>query len=102
MAGLVFRFAACCCALAIAAQACGAAPDRSAPLTQRLVVDASDGRLDDFSFLAAALVASNVEDECELTGWLELYADQRAAVLRLAQGSAAATPKTLHAALHEV
>jgi tetratricopeptide (TPR) repeat protein len=102
MVGLVCRFAAYCCALAVAAQACGAALDRSAPLTQQLVADASDGRLEDFSFLAAALVASGVEDECELAGWLERYADQRAAVLKLAKDSPAVSPKTLHAALHEV
>jgi len=101
MAGLVCRFVACFCALAIAAQASGAAPACAAPLRQRLVADARDGRLDDFSFLAAALVASGVEDECELAGWLELIADQRATALELAIDTPV-SPRTLHAALHEV
>ena len=69
MAGLVCRFAACCCALAIGARAVAAAPGARDTLTQRLVADARDGQLDDFDFLAAALVASGVKDDRELTGW---------------------------------
>lgn len=74
---------------------------QSAVLTRRLVADTRDGRLDAFDLVGAALVASGVEDECELAGWLGYYADHRAEAL----ANAALTPgeqpfAALHAALH--
>jgi tetratricopeptide (TPR) repeat protein len=47
------------------------------PLEERLFADASDGRLDEFSLLEAALVAGGVED----AGALEPYRRQQAALL---------------------
>jgi len=68
-----------CCALAIGAQSVCAAP--AATLTQRLVADARDGQLDEFGFFTAALIASGVDDERELTGWLDIYTARRHAVI---------------------
>lgn len=101
MAGLVCRFVACYCALAVAAQGANAAPAEIGPLTDRLVADASDGRLDDFDFLAAALVASGVEDECELAGWLDVYSDSRAKIVSNAAHASVNVLEALHAAMHE-
>jgi tetratricopeptide (TPR) repeat protein len=58
-----------------------AAPTAGQTLTGRLVDDARDGRLDEFSFIAAALIASGVEDRAELDRWLASYAPVRSALL---------------------
>jgi tetratricopeptide (TPR) repeat protein len=58
-----------------------AAPTAGQTLTGRLVDDARDGRLDEFSFIAAALIASGVEDQAELDRWLASYAPLRSELL---------------------
>ena len=46
---------------------------RLSALERRLIDDASDGRLDDFSTIEAALVASGVRDQASLQAGLERY-----------------------------
>ena len=53
------------------------------PLEKRLFADAADGRLDDFSLLEAALIASGVEDPQTL----QPYRRQQAALLAELRGS---------------
>jgi hypothetical protein len=50
-------------------------------LDGRLIADARDGHLDEFDFVSACLIASGVNDECELSGWAERYQEREAAAL---------------------
>jgi len=79
-----------------------AAPLSAQTLTRRLLEDARDGRLVNFEFFAAALIASGVEDECELAGWLDLFTERRAELLSASsEGPASERSQALHVALHE-
>ena len=76
-------------------------PITAANLSERLVDDARDGRLDDFDFIAAALIAGGVEDECELSGWLDWHAQRRALLLdSLPDGTTGERLRAIHGALH--
>jgi len=77
-------------------------PAAAATLDQRLLVDAADGRLDDFDFASACLIAGGMSDPSELaelrSRWCELQ--QRidlAAAREVPPGDLA---RELHAALH--
>ena len=63
------------CAAALLVLALLAAPAVGGDLTQRLLDDARDGRLDDFDFVTAALIAGGISNECELETWLDRYLD---------------------------
>jgi hypothetical protein len=77
-------------------------PPQPADVTRRLLDDARDGDLDGFDLPTAALVASGVEDECELAGWLGDYGQKRAEVLHEALATSSGHPLTaLHRAMHE-
>src|SRR5439155_2149664 len=90
------------CALAMTAALLAAAPLSAQTLTRRLLEDARDGRLVNFEFFAAALIASGVEDECELAGWLDLFTERRAELLSASsEGPASERSQALHVALHE-
>jgi tetratricopeptide (TPR) repeat protein len=78
------------------------APAKANDLTQRLVNDATDGRLDECDFLSAALIAGGVSDECELAGWIDAYGQRRQAVLEsLADYAPELRLAALHHGLHE-
>src|SRR5437016_4158326 len=51
---------------------------RAATLTERLLSDARDGRLEDFTFLSAALIASGALTSDEIQKWLAMYEPVRA------------------------
>jgi len=90
------------CALALAWLLLVAPAALAESLSDRLLADARDGRLDDLDFVAAALIAGGTDDECELTGWLDSYAEHRSRLLREVSGFAA--PERLpaiHSALHQ-
>jgi hypothetical protein len=70
----------CSCALAVCASVL-AIPAAGQTLTDRLMDDAQDGRLDDLSFIDAALIASGVEDQAELDRWLTSYEAMRGELL---------------------
>lgn len=69
------RCAVLCCAACVASA-------HGQDLDQRLLADAADGRLDDFSFPAACLIASGVNDEHELMGFELQFLDMEQRVLR--------------------
>lgn len=70
-------------------------------LEDRLVADAADGQLDEFDFISACLVASGVEDECELLGWKLAYDERETVILkRLNKERLADRVGHLQAALH--
>jgi hypothetical protein len=78
------------------------ASGRAESLSQRLLEDAADGRLETLDFASAALVASGVEKQPELQAWLDLYRLRRSEILaavRLDDGEPLA--KAIHAELHE-
>jgi tetratricopeptide (TPR) repeat protein len=93
------------CALAACALVWLAAgpPADAQPLPERLLTDAADARLDDFDFLAAALIASGVELPCELEGWRFRYANLRDSVVNedLASPPPAGRLPRLHASIHD-
>jgi len=71
-------------------------------LSDRLLVDVRDGRLDNGDFLAAAFVASGVSDECDLAGWLAAYDERRQSVLEsLADYAPELRLLAIHQGLHE-
>jgi len=89
------------CALVIGAVVAVAAPANAETLTERLLSDSGDGRLDNFDFVAAALIASGVEDECELGGWLDAYVERRDESLdNIPHGPPVERLQAIHAALH--
>jgi hypothetical protein len=61
--------------------ACLLASAAGQTLDERLVTDAADGRLDEFDFLSACLIASGVTDECELSGWADSWIQRQTAAL---------------------
>src|SRR4051812_23409071 len=62
---------------------------RPATLTERLLSDARDGRLDDITFLSAALIASGAETTEETQKWLAMYEPVRAGIVaKLPAGTA--------------
>jgi tetratricopeptide (TPR) repeat protein len=70
-------------------------------LSDRLLADARDGRLDQLDFVEAALIAGGASDECELNGWLNSYAERRGRLLRdLSVSAASERLAAIHAALH--
>jgi hypothetical protein len=70
-------------------------------LTDRVLNDCRDGRLDDIEFSTAALIASGVEDECELAGWITAFAERRDAVVgNVSEGPAIERLRAIHAAMH--
>jgi tetratricopeptide (TPR) repeat protein len=101
MAERALRVSCWRCALAVCAAAFLAAPVAGQTLSEQLLSDARDGRLERFDFFEAALIASGVEDECELAGWIELYSDKQEEVLATAGGGTRAERlRALRAALH--
>src|SRR4029079_3273748 len=71
-------------------------------LTERLVEDARDGRLEEFDFVSAAFNAGGVTDQCDLDGWLDRYETSREAILQsLPTSDATDLFDTLHEALHQ-
>jgi len=92
----------CSLVLAAAADAQGREGPPVADVTRRLLDDAPDGRLDAFDLPTAALVASGVEDECELAGWLSDYYEKRAEALEHARSTLPdARLLAIHRAMHE-
>lgn len=90
------------CAGALLVLAMLAAPASSSDLTERLINDARDGRLDTFDFLSAALIAGGIDDACELDGWLDRYFEQREPLLSSLPTSESLQPyESIHEALHE-
>jgi tetratricopeptide (TPR) repeat protein len=89
-------------ALVVGAAAWMAAPAAGESLQARLLAETRDGRLDRIDFVAAALIAGGVEDECELSGWLDCYAERRSKLLAaISEGPAAEQLRSLHVALHQ-
>ena len=70
------------CAVAVLVLLSAAAPAAGGDLSDRLLDDARDGRLDDFTFVSAALIAGGIDDECELEGWLNRYANCREGLIQ--------------------
>jgi tetratricopeptide (TPR) repeat protein len=107
MAGFGWRILLSRCALGCTALWLAALPAAGQSLPDRLLADAKGGRLDEFDFVAAALVASGVDDECELGGWLDTYFERRTALLDdLRLNELPADPPSsrltaIHAALHK-
>jgi len=90
------------CALALAGLLLVAPAVPAESLSDRLLADARDGRLDDLDFVAAALIAGGTNDECELTGWLDSYAQRRTRLLREISGFAEPDRlATIHSVLHQ-
>jgi tetratricopeptide (TPR) repeat protein len=92
----------CRCATFLAALWLLAAPALAADVNDRLLRDARDGRLDDFDFVTAALIAGGADDECELSGWLDWHIQRRDQLLDSIP-TALPTEKlqTIHDALHD-
>jgi hypothetical protein len=89
-------------ALAIAAALAPPAGAVGQNLTERILVDARDGSLDDFDFAVAALIASGVEEQSELAGWIRDYDEKRARLLAtISNGPIDDKLQAMHAALHE-
>jgi hypothetical protein len=91
------------CALVAAAWLLGfAAQGRAEGLSERLVRDAADSRLDVFDCAAAAFIASGVESEQELAPWLALYHLREKEILAAARMEHdVPLPHAIHRALHE-
>jgi tetratricopeptide (TPR) repeat protein len=90
------------CAAALTALLIAAAPALGGDLTDRLIDDARDGRLDSFDFPTAALIASGVDNQCELEGWLDRYVTLRERLLQsLPTSDAQQGFEALHDLLHE-
>jgi hypothetical protein len=101
MAGVISRVSWPWCALGLGAFLLFAAPTHAQTLSDRLLADARDGRLDEFEFLAAALIASGVEDECELEGWMDSFTERSAELLNAVSDTPANQRlRIIHAALH--
>jgi hypothetical protein len=76
---------------------------RAATATERLINDARDGRLDDFTFLSAALTASGAETADDAKKWLAMYEPVRAGILsRLPPGTATDRLKAIHADTYQL
>ncbi len=74
---------------------------RAASATERLLNDARDGQLNDFTFLGAALTASGTDKSTELTKWLDRYEPVRAGILKsVPAGTLTDRLKAIHAAAH--
>jgi tetratricopeptide (TPR) repeat protein len=102
MAGLVLRVLYWQWAVAISAASLLAAPVAAANPSERALHDTRDGRLNEFDFFTVALIAGGVQDECELSGWLDWYAEQRAPLLdSLPEGPPIERLRAIHDALHE-
>src|SRR5947208_3060148 len=56
-------------------------PARVATATERLLSDSRDGRLDDVTFLSAALIAGGAQTSEETQKWLAMYEPVRAAIV---------------------
>jgi tetratricopeptide (TPR) repeat protein len=101
MADSISRASCWRCALVVGAALLWAAPAAGQTLCRQVLVDAQDGRLDRFDFFTAALIASGVEDECELSGWVDEYAHKRWNLVgAISDVSEAERLRSLHAALH--
>jgi len=84
------------CVLLCAEPAPAASPDA------RLLADAADGELNEHEFISAALIASGVDDCCELAWWRAVYAELLLSALdSLEGGSTNERQSTLQLALHE-
>jgi hypothetical protein len=131
MRGSVFKFrrletaplVAIACSCALAAGACLAADStdtqrlqiiakpagdfsrpaaRAATLGERLLFDARDGRLDDFDFLTAAVIASGAQTIDDVKKWLAMYEPVRAGIVgKLPAGTTSDRLKAIHAAAHQ-
>ena len=89
------------CALVLSMVAWITTPLAASDLSDRLVLDARDGRLDDFDFITAALIAGGVDDECELAGWTHRYAEKRDELLNsISAHSPMERLQAVHNALH--
>ena len=81
---------------------CCPTPAVAESLDERLVTDAADGKLDEYDFLSAALIAGGVSDGCELEHWRRTYAELRATALVAAHSNKANEKlAAIQAALHE-
>jgi tetratricopeptide (TPR) repeat protein len=90
------------CALALAGLLLFAPAVPAEPLSDRLLADARDGRLDQLGLVAAAVIAGGTHDECELSGWLDVYAERRSRLLReISERPAADRLAAIHSALHQ-
>jgi tetratricopeptide (TPR) repeat protein len=79
-----------------------AAPALAADVNDRLLRDARDGRLEDFDFVTAALIAGGADDECELSGWLDRHAQRRDQLLdSIPTAPAIEQLQAIHDALHD-
>jgi tetratricopeptide (TPR) repeat protein len=82
-------------------RAAGAIQATVASPGQRLLQDCADGKLDEFSPLAAGLIASGAETEAELNRWLEMYFPVREAILAgVPAGTAIDRLKAIHHDTH--
>jgi tetratricopeptide (TPR) repeat protein len=76
---------------------------RQTGLGERLIADCRDGRLDEFGLFEAALIASGVDSNAELSEWLGAYRPARAQILsNLPAGTATERLKAIHAAAHRL
>jgi tetratricopeptide (TPR) repeat protein len=90
------------CALALGSLLLLAPVALAESLSNRLLAEVRDGRLDELDLVAAALIAGGTHDECELTGWLDSYSERRSRVLReISELPAADRLAAIHSALHE-
>jgi hypothetical protein len=90
------------CALVAAGLLGIAVQMRAEGLSERLIRDAADLRVDAFDCAEAALIASGVESERELAPWLDLYRLRTTEILAAARiAHDVPLPQAIHATLHE-
>jgi hypothetical protein len=100
--GLVGRLCGWRYALALGAAMLLVAPAMAQPLPDRRLDAVGGGRLNGGDFFTAALIASGVEDACELGGWVDCYAERRNQLLSdIPASSSLDRLRAIHAALHE-
>ena len=99
---ILIRYLGWHCALLASVGLLGlAATARAETLSEHLLADAVDGRLDSLDFAAACLVASGVENPRELAAWQDLYAIRRAELVAAVELATEPLPSAIHAELHE-
>lgn len=72
-------------------------------LSEQLIADCRDGRVDAFGFFEAALIASGVDSKDELAEWVGMYSPLRKEILAsLPPGTATERLKAIHAGAHRL
>jgi tetratricopeptide (TPR) repeat protein len=101
MAERAFRGSWRQCALAVGAVLLFAGTATGQALSRQRLLASGDAKLEKGEFFEAALIASGVEDEAELSDWFESYAAKRSRLLAgIPSGTQSELLRALHAALH--